>query len=234
MSEEAEAMDRRACGANAAPYVLGALAEDEHEAFREHMASCTICREEVAALQTVAASLPAAAPQLTAPSDLKRRVMSAVHEDSRRLPTVETRPVRRRAPLVRFGWRPAFGALTAAAAVVLAVVLISSGGGAGTRVIRAEALVPRATAVLRIGAGHAELSISGMPQAPSGRIYQVWLKGSGGPQATDALFTVSSRGDATVGVPGVVAGIREVMVTAEPLGGSRAPTSPPLIIARLS
>jgi hypothetical protein len=69
---------------------------------------------------------------------------------------------------------------------------------------------------------------------PAGRVYEVWLKGAGAPQPADALFTVSASGDATVGVPGVVPGIREVMVTAEPLGGSRTPTGRPVIVAHLS
>ncbi len=67
------------CGGNAAPYVLGALTPAEHEAFAEHLSSCAVCREEVASLQTVAASLPATAPQLAAPRQLKRRVMAEVH-----------------------------------------------------------------------------------------------------------------------------------------------------------
>jgi anti-sigma-K factor RskA len=226
-------MDPHACGANAAPYVLGALTDDEHEAFRRHMASCTICREEVAALQAVAAALPAAAPQLSAPRELKRRVMSAVHE-AQAHPRLQAPSVRRRAPLGGLRWRPALGGLAAAATLAaLAVISLSSGGG-GTRVVRAEVLASRASAVLRLGGGQAELSIAGMPQSPAGRIYEVWLKGSGAPQPTDALFTVSSSGDATVGVPGVVAGIKEVIVTAEPLGGSRTPTSPPVIVAHVS
>jgi hypothetical protein len=64
-------------------------------------------------------------------------------------------------------------------------------------------------------------------------VYEVWVKRVGAPQPTDALFTVTSRGAATVGVPGSVAGVKEVLVTSEPLGGSRVPTSTPAIIARL-
>ncbi len=59
------------------------------------------------------------------------------------------------------------------------------------------------------------------------------MQRGGSPQPTDALFSVSSSGGATVAVPGGVTGARAVLVTAEPLGGSRAPTSPPVIVARL-
>jgi anti-sigma-K factor RskA len=235
VSTDGRHLDPEGCGGNAAPYVLGALTDEENEAFRLHIDSCAVCREEVAALQVVVAALPAAVPQLTAPSALKRRVMSAVHEDAPRLPAQAAARAPRRSALARLGFRPAFAGLAATAvAVALAIVVFVPGGGAGIRVIRAEVLAPRASAQLRLGGGQAQLTIANLPQSPPGRVYQVWLKGSGGPEPTDALFTVASNGDATVGVPGVVHGIKEVMVTSEPLGGSRMPTRSPVIIARVS
>jgi anti-sigma-K factor RskA len=218
------------CDGNAAPYVLGALTHEECDAFRRHLDSCAICREEVAALQVVASALPSAAPQLTAPSDLKRRVMGAVHEDAR----AESPRLRLR-PADRIRWRPALGALAVACAVALLLAgVFAPGGGGGARVIRAEVRAPGASALLRLRDGQAQLEISRLPQSPRGRVYQVWLKRSGAPQPTNALFTVSSQGDATVGVPGVGRGVREVMVTSEPLGGSLHPTRSPVIVARLS
>jgi hypothetical protein len=60
-------------------------------------------------------------------------------------------------------------------------------------------------------------------------VYEVWLlhSGSASPQPTDALFTVTKAGSATVEVPGGGAGrVREVLVTSEPLGGSTTPSGP--------
>jgi hypothetical protein len=228
--------------------VLGALPEEEHEAFRRHIESCAVCREEVAALQVVASALPAASPQLSAPPELKRRVMSSVHEDARRRASedasLRTQDAGRRAASAPAGgasrraalewlrWRPNLAAAAlAVAVVVLAVVaLVPSGGGGGTRVIHAEVLVPRAS----VSDGRAQMSIVGMPQSGAGRVYEVWTRRSGSPQPTDALFTVTAGGDATVAVPGSVAGVREVLVTSEPLGGSRVPTRMPVIVARIS
>jgi anti-sigma-K factor RskA len=221
-----------ACGGNAAPYVLEALTHDESEVFRRHLESCAICREEVAALQTVASALPAAAPQLKAPSDLKRRVMRAVREQEQAgSPRARERPGR---GLPRFG--PALAGLAVAATVVVLLVVgvfVPGGLGGGARVIRAEVSAPGASALVRLEHGHAQLTISRLPQSGPGRVYEVWLKASGAPQPTDALFTVSSKGDATVGVPAVGHGVRELMVTSEPLGGSLHPTRTPLIVARL-
>jgi anti-sigma-K factor RskA len=240
MNAGGQHFDTDGCGGNAAPYMLGALTEEESVAFRRHLESCAICREEVAALQVVAAALPAAAPPLSAPSTLKRRVMSAVHEDARVVPAMRSNLRKRRS---RPSWRPrsllpipraAIAGLGAAAVIVLAVIALASSGGGGTRVIRAQVLAPRASAQLRLSAGHAELTIAGMPQPAPGRTYEVWLQGSGPPRPTDALFTVTSAGDASVGIPGGVSGVREILVTSEPRGGSRVPTRPPVIIAHLS
>jgi len=239
--------DSRLCGESAAPYVLGALSDDEHEAFRRHLDSCAVCREEVAALQVVASALPAAAPQLSAPPALKRRVMASVHEDVRRSATREAvgsdergepdESARSswRASRARPRWRPMLASAALAVAVAaIAAIAVFSGGGGGTRVIRAEVTPHGASASLRVSGDHAQLDISGLPQTPAQRVYEVWVKRSGGPQPTDALFTVTAHGDATVGVPGSVHGVKVVMVTSEPLGGSRVPTSAPVIVAHVS
>jgi anti-sigma-K factor RskA len=239
--DEPHMKDQNGCGGNAAPYVLGALADEEHEAFRVHLESCSVCREEVAALHVVASALPAAAPQLSAPPELKRRVMASVREDARRRAGAGSRV----GTLAWLRWRPNMAvAVLAAVVVALAVVALSSGsgssgGGAGstaTRVIRAQVLPARASASLSVAGGRAQLSIADMPQTAPGRVYEVWTKRSASGRAlpTDALFTVDAAGAASVGVPGSVSGVREIMVTSEPLGGSRVPTLPALIVARLT
>ena len=249
------------CAGNAAPYVLGALSDEECEQFRRHLESCTVCRDEVAALQAVASALPSAAPQLSAPPELKRRLMASVREDARRREHESAReqargyegrveraragaqapPARRRTGALA-GWtrrRAALGVGVAgalsAAAVALAVLALASGGGAATRVIRARVTVARASASLRLSGTHAQLQVAGMPQAGRGRVYELWKRSGGGaPRPTDALFTVNRSGDASVGVPGGVRGVEEVMVTSEPLGGSSVPTRAPVIVARVS
>jgi hypothetical protein len=83
-----------------------------------------------------------------------------------------------------------------------------------------------ARATLRRIGTHAELELSGMSEPPRGEVYEVWLDRSHAPpQATDALFTVTGAGSGSVEVPGDLRGVREVMVTVEPLGGSLSPTS---------
>ena len=100
--------------------------------------------------------------------------------------------------------------------------------------IRAQVSAPGATAVLRLADGHAVLDVSDLPQTAPNRVYEVWVKRGGAPQPTDALFTVTRSGAASVGVPGAIKGVRTVMVTSEPLGGSTVPTTQPVIVANIS
>jgi hypothetical protein len=59
----------------------------------------------------------------------------------------------------------------------------------------------------------------------------VWLlrPGAKAPEPTPALFGVSTDGSAAVAVPGNLDGVKQVLVTHEPLGGSRAPTRAPIL-----
>ncbi|MGH2864552.1 MAG: anti-sigma factor domain-containing protein [Solirubrobacteraceae bacterium] len=230
--------DRQRCDDNAAPYVLGALEEHEHEQFSRHLESCAVCREEVAALEVVTGALPAAVEYRGAPPELKQRVMASVHEDLRSQQAHE--PVRAHTRFSRRGaaawlrWRALAPGALVAAAIVLAVVVFSAGGGsATTHVFHAQAPAG-AEVLLRVSDDRGQLEISGMPQTPPQRIYEVWIKRAGGPQPTDALFTVTSKGDATVVVPTSLKGATAVMVTAEPLGGTNVPTSAPVIVANLT
>jgi anti-sigma-K factor RskA len=224
------------CGRDAGAYVLGALGPDEAEEFRRHMATCVVCRDEVAALQSVVDELPMAAPQLPAPRALKRRVIADARAE--RVATArrgsDRRAWRPRAPSARAG-----ALALAAAVVVLAAVVgglsLSSGGSQRTRLVRASVAARSASAVVLVTEGHGELVVRRMPAAPAGKVYEVWLRRRGGPPLpTSALFDVTSAGAAAVDVPGDLHGVAEVLVTPEPLGGSPAPTHAPVILARLA
>jgi len=228
------------CGEDAAPYVLGALTETEHEAFLAHLRECASCREEVATLQAVANALPAAVPQLAAPAALRDRVLSTVRTEAALRTADAARGTEPRRALLRgrpgrLPWRLVAGSAAASAAAVLAAVLLLGGGSTGsTRLYSAKVSAPAASATLRVSGGRGTLQIAHMPRSAPGKVYEVWVKRAGAPQPTDALFTVSADGAATVAVPGDMKGVTAVMVTAEPEGGSRVPTSAPVIVASLA
>jgi anti-sigma-K factor RskA len=214
----------RECGENAAAYVLGALEPAEAAAFREHIAECAACRDEVAAFEQITEALPANTGRPEVPRDLRRRVMREVRA------TPKTAPARRadvvRAP-TRFplAWG---GALAAGVvAVIVAIVLVSSGSSA-TRTIQASV----GSAELRVAGGRGDLVVHRLPSLPAGRIYEMWVqRGSAAPTPTGTLFSTRADGSANVGVPGSLNGVSRVMVTQEPAGGTPAPTSAPLIVA---
>jgi anti-sigma factor RsiW len=147
------------------------------------------------------------------------------------------RPARRRWwRLPPLALRPIPAALAATVLIALGVGggVLLSGGDEAARTVTAEVVAPSspgARASLTVGGDRATLRVRDFPAPPQGRVYQVWLKRPGrAPDPTTALFTVRD-GDATVQVPGSVEGVDQVLVTAEPDGGSQEPTMDPVIIA---
>ncbi len=214
----------RECGEDAAAYVLGSLEPAEAEAFRRHLAGCTACQQDVAELEQVTGSLADATVRYEVPRDLRRRVLSEVRATPK---ARASRPAR--------VWRPAvaWGGALAAAVVIVAVVLVVAlgSGGSSSRTIQAST----GSAELKIADGRADLIVRSLPHLSAGRIYEMWVqRGNATPTPTGTLFAVTSNGTAAVGVPGGVSGVSAVMVTQEPAGGTPAPTTAPVIVARLT
>jgi anti-sigma-K factor RskA len=227
----------------AASYVLGALPEDELESFVAHLATCEDCRTTVAELQVAADALPLATVQVQPPPEVKDRIMAVVRSEAELQRAAESGPAP--APRRRPWWRGRFlglGPLPAAVAASLVIALVVAGGialtgGDNTRTVTGQVLIasaPKARASLQLSDDATKLSVSGMPAPPAGKVYQVWLKRPAkAPEPTRALFRVDVRGDADVEIQrGRLKGIEQVLVTAEPNGGSQAPTSDPVIAAR--
>jgi anti-sigma-K factor RskA len=216
------------CGEDVAAYALGALDEESAGRFEQHLEGCDLCRADLASLKPVVDRLPASAEPVDPPPELRKRIMSVVEADAKRLRGAEA-PERRGAWRTR--WVPAVAAAAAAAAI--AVVLVT-GGGAETETIRAQGDMPGAQSTLRVEDDAATLVVQGMPKPPAGRVYQVWKQHRNGPpQPTDALFTPAGDGAAEVTVPGDLEGVEQVLVSHEPRGGSRRPTSAAGIVIRL-
>ncbi len=227
------------CGGEAAAYVLGALDADEAETFRRHMATCIVCRDEVAAFQQVVDRLPMSVSQHAVTRRLRRRVLGSVSAEAN-LANLDRRAARRpkRGPFLVAGRlaRPAL-ALGMALALVLVTVgalELTSRGPSGPRLVQASVTRSPGSAELRLSGGHGELIVRHLPPPRAGRIYEVWVRrGSRSPSPTSALFSVTSAGAADVEVPGDLRDVNTIMVTQEPLGGSLVPTSAPVIVARL-
>lgn len=219
---------------DAAPYALGAL--EQPEPYREHLARCATCQAEVAELQLVVDVLPTTVVPTLAPEALRERVLATVRAEASLLRAAGPQADAPSKPAKHWrSRRPSFltaGVAIAASVAVAGVLALNNGSSARERVTpgKIATTVKGGHASLRQADGHSELVVSGMPQPALGKIYEVWLsRGAGPPHPTDALFSVTGRGSGSVDVPDSLRGVKEVMVTSEPLGGSSRPTGPTLI-----
>ena len=205
-------------------WLLGALPEDEAVEFRRHLDTCAVCQEDAAALQVAVDALPASVEPRPAPPALQDRIMAVVESEA---PRPEPKRKERRSWFRGVAWRPSLAVGLAALALgfVGAQVLQS-----GSETITAQ-VSGGGSAKLVVDDGHGRLEASDLPAPPSGRVYQVWLdKGGKAPEPTNALFSTRD-GAASVDVPGSLDGVKRVMVTDEPPGGSDSPSGKLLLTA---
>lgn len=224
--------------ADAAAYVLGALADDELAPYREHLDGCTQCRSEVAELQVVVDELPASVPPIAAPAGLRERILHEVRSEAELLNAAghaADRPAKASRPWYRRNdFMLGAGAAAAAGLAALIVVLIAVGSSSHGKITvtpgKGLGVARTAEVSLKQGNGRTELLVAHMPPPGLGRIYEVWLvHGKEAPRATNSLFSVTSRGSGEVAVPNSLHGVKEVLVTSEPEGGSQHPTRQPVI-----
>jgi anti-sigma-K factor RskA len=219
-------------------WMLGALPEDEVDGFRAHLESCADCRADAESLRVAVDALPASAAPMSPPPELKGRLMAVVEREASLLQAAgpeadRAKPRRRR----RF---PGLSGLTLrpALATGLVVLLLVVGGGAAllgrspydgqstrTVVARVNPELKGSRASLEVDGDRARIVGKQLPPPPAGHVYQVWLdRGGKSPEPTSALFSTRRDGTASVDVPGSLDGVRAVMVTDEPNGGSPKPT----------
>ena len=235
----------------AAVYLLGALDDSERTHFELHLADCAGCRDAILALRPVVDVLATAAPPVAPPRELRNRVMATVRAEAELLNAAGPAADRAEQPRERRrGWSFGRSIALAGSAAVLALV----GGLAGfalhaatedeatrtvvqVRTVQAKVdptIAPGGNAVVVLRSGVATLRVRGLPAPPRGYVYEVWLlkRGAAAPSPTDSLFGVDKKGNGRVALPST-RGVEAVLVTAEPAGGSPAPTTQPLINAPL-
>ncbi|QIM23240.1 anti-sigma factor [Phycicoccus sp. HDW14] len=239
-------------------YAVDALDPAERSAFEQHLAACDSCRAEVSELSDAAHALTSL-NDATPPASLRASVLAGIAQVrplpplvadetpapealASEAPTAE-QPGARVIPFVRrtSTW---FAAAAAAAAIVVGGVAWSPWSTDApqlTAVQQVERAADAATVTSHKGdttatlaysrtLGRSAITVSGMPQAPQGKTYQLWYVGSDEVARPAGFLTAGTDGRAEAALEGRIDGAAAVGVTVEPAGGSAAPTSAPIMV----
>lgn len=234
-------------------YALDALSEEEARIFARHLTECEACAREVAELRETAARLALAVAEVP-PADLRNRVMAAIPE-VRQLP-----PPGHGAQVVQLRgrtWRQRMPYLALAACLVGVAVAggvavdaehqadqqrISSEQQASAlaAVMAAPDATYRTTAVHGGGSatvvssrvlGRTAFVYRDLPKLADSRVYELWYSRSG--SMHPAGLVESGKPAGTTLLTGDGHGINGVGLTVEPHGGSKQPTTSPLMLVSI-
>jgi anti-sigma-K factor RskA len=229
-----------------AAYVLGALEPERAAELERHAEGCERCRSEMRWLTPAVQALPESVERMEPPPQLRARLMAEVAADGGEAaraaggPQDSKRGRGRTSAWLRrlgsgpMGLRPVAG-VAVAVLVVAAVAGYAIGGGigggsdagGGTSTI-ATGKAPGITATMVDEGDFGTLRLANVRQLPNDKVLEAWVQRDGEVEAVPALFVPDNEGRASTQLPNME-GVEVVMVTAEPKGGSEAPTSAPLV-----
>lgn len=222
-----------------AAYALDALDEVERRGFERHLRECPACGAEVREFAEAAASL-AGRVATPAPPGLRERVMADVAR-TRQVSARSSRSVRRPS------WRQTLMGAAAALLVVAGATLgglayqqhqaaeeaqaLASGMArvltAPDRLEASHTVTGGGTATMVMAGGDAVLSTAGLPDAPHGHGYQMWVIDPEGQVSSGGMLKLS-EGEGNAYMTGVPTDV-SLAISIEPENGSRRPTTPPIV-----
>jgi anti-sigma-K factor RskA len=238
-------------------YVLGALPEEERLEFERYLVAHPDLQVEIEELSTIVGLLAFSTQEQEPPLELRRRIMDTVEAEAVHPAEVVHPRASRRSWLAGLWGAVGPRDLALAAAAMLVIGLFSWSmllqgevqdlqgrvqslqsqpqdqsqgpqmialGGAGTEQgVRAE--------LVTLKGDRAVLVAENMPPAPEGKTYQIWVIKGDTPKPS-GLF--EPRGDSIAAVvENPVEGADAVAVTVEPQGGSKKPTTDPMLVGKV-
>jgi anti-sigma-K factor RskA len=228
-------------------YVLGALPEEERLEFERYLMAHPDLQAEVEELGAVAGLLAFSPQEQEPPPELRHRIMATVEAEAARPRTS------RRSWLAGLWEAVGVRDLALAAAAVLVIGLFSWSMLLQGEVRDLQGRVqdlqsqPQGPQMIALGSGgtkqgaravlvtlegdRAVLVAENMPPVPEGKTYQIWVIKDDTPQPS-GLF--EPRGDSIAAV--VEHPVEEadaVAVTVEPEGGSKKPTTDPILVGKV-
>ena len=225
-------------------YALGLLDERETAAVERLLRENPAARQRARELREVVSVLAFDTEPVAPSPDLKARILDAARADVTPEAGAPAPPIslaeRRQHGMAR--WTPWL--VAAALALALAASLVWNAQ------LRSDLdSLPETATYAVAGSGPAEgvsgallvvgdddaavLNLAGLAALPADRAYQVWLIADGDP-VPNVTFVPSAAGTATVTVPGEIDDYRILAITIEPLAGSLAPTTDPIITSDLT
>jgi anti-sigma factor RsiW len=230
-------------------YMLGVLDADAADALERHADDCDRCKNEHRWLTPAVRALPETVNLEMPPPQLRARLMAEVRSDAAELAGPEPAATRdaggvgawlRSLHIGGLTWKP----LTGFAAAILIVAAFagyevgnSGGGSAGTASPQVSQVGPQkepsgitATVVQRGDRG--SIKLTGVETLPKGRVLEAWVQRGEEIRPVQALFVPDGRGNASTQIANLK-GVEKVLVTREPAGGTKAPTSTPIAAVSL-
>ena len=222
-----------------AAYVLGAVPADEVGLVRSHILTCDECMAEADQHSTALDSLALAVEPVEVPAGFSERVMAQI------APPVEAEA---RPAVARRSWIPEWmrgrGLALASGMAALVLLGVLTSGYVQTRqdLARTEDVL---SAIVHSGDGielrgdsgaaaelvptneGAVIAVAGLPEAPGSHVYQLWYMKDGEPVSVGTFETRDSV--VVMDIAENFDGYDDAAVTIEPSGGSRRPTSDPVI-----
>jgi anti-sigma-K factor RskA len=234
-------------------YALDALESgSERERFLRHMNRCQSCASEVRGFREVSTAL-AFASAAEAPPEMRAQVLSAAARTRQLPPEVSSHASPRRArsrARARAPWLPWLSGVVATAGIAVAVFFglaqshtqqelnqVRQQNAAIAQVLSAPnaKLLSHtttagglATVVLAADMHQLVVTMSGLPALPDGKVYQFWLIKEKNAVSAGLLATAAPGQPATLLASGVVTG-DALGLTVEPAGGSKSPTTTPIL-----
>jgi hypothetical protein len=229
----------------AAAFALGSLDPAQIDGFKEHLKGCKRCQDELRWLAPAVRALPETVETQTPPPGLKVRLMAEVRADvaaeAKRAKTEERRE--RAASRQSFGeWLRGLhlGGLTYKPLAGLAVVILivaggigyavgtDGGGSGGVHTTKVPAGANGIEASVVTEGNRAEVRLANVEQLPEGKVLEAWVQRGNAVEPVPALFTPDHAGNASTTIENMK-NVSLVMVTREPAGGTKVPTTEPIV-----
>jgi hypothetical protein len=219
-------------------YALGALDPSDEHGVSRHLPDCERCSTELRErINPAVGVLAEAVPQHEPPPELRERLLEIVRSEAEESEAERGAPRGRR--WLRIGpvaLRPAAVGLTALAIAGAAVAgyLVNDGddGGGGATTVPVTEAGAGIGGSLVVAEDSAMLDVHGMPPLPEGAVYQLWVA-RGSAVKPSSSFVPDESGRGTAVVPESLPAGSQVLVTRESGPGHQAPTSEPLLGARV-